>query len=433
MLDTFMDAGIEVRTILDGMIYNKKTYGLQQYMMSGVASFLSQEESDKKSDACGKAWRRKRDNAASKPVTAVCPAWLKLVNGKFQIIKDRAEVVRHIFEQNATGIGAFKITRDLNSRKVPPFSDSAKGWYESYVGAILNNTATIGEGYGQPDYFPAVVDSELFYRAKNARAARGNNGGGSKGETKSNLFSSIARCAYCGSAMRFRDKGNGKSYLQCSQALRGNGCERTVWRYQDFEKTFADFVRDIPSEELDDAEATKATELRNQVEALRGRIVEHGEKLEALVEALEDLRRDKINSPTIIAKIAEREKAKTDDAALLEKVEREITSLAKSTAGKDLQVHSVHSLLVGYDKRAHYAQLLSNVVERVIVAPAGSAPIKNAKHVLTVGKTAYEHVVGKKQTKTDGDLDSPWFAIILRDDPSHVKVYGVPGTVVMLD
>jgi len=424
MLQTFMKAGIEVRTILDGMIYNTKTFGLQQYMMSGVASFLSQEESDKKSDACGKAWRRKHDNAANKPVTAVCPAWLKLKGNEFQPIPERAKVVRHIFEQNAAGIGALKIAKDLNKRKVPTFSN-AKGWYDSYVGAILNNTATIGEGYGQPDYFPAVIDSELFYKAKNARATRGNNGGGSKGENKSNLFSAVARCAYCGSAMRYRNKGT-RSYLQCNKARRGLGCEKTVWNYKDFEKTFVDYVRAIPSEKLDNAEATKATELHNQREAVKGRIVEHGEKLEALVDAL-----DKVNSPTIIAKIAAREKAKTDDMALLEKVEREIASLAKATDGKDLQASSVHPLLVNYEKRAHYAQLVENVVDKVIIAPAGSAPCKNIKSWYLVGDKPEE---GKRNPKIDmknhPGMQLPWFAIFLRD-VQETQLYAAPGTVIV--
>jgi hypothetical protein len=246
-----------------------------------------------------------------------------------------------------------------------------------------------------------------------------------RGENVSNLFSGVAHCRYCGEKMRYRDEGQ-RSYLQCTKALRGMGCEKKVWNYKEFEKTFVDFVRDIPTEELTNT-TTKETKLRTQVDAMKAQIAEHDAKLEALVDAL-----DKVTSDTITRKIAERESQKAVDVATLEKLEQELLTIAKSTAGQDLQSASVHHLLTSYDKRSQYAQLLKSVVERVIIAPAGSAPIKNANHTVVVGEEIYEHVVSKKQTKVAGnDMDSPWFAIRLRNDPTHAKVF--PGTVIMLD
>jgi DNA invertase Pin-like site-specific DNA recombinase len=121
IIQTFIKAGVEVRTINDSMVYNSQTYGLIQHIMSGVKSHLAKDEQDKKSKRCKEGWATLRNNAASKPVTARCPAWLELKDGKFHIVKERAKVLHHIFEQNVSGIGAFRITRDLNANKVPTF------------------------------------------------------------------------------------------------------------------------------------------------------------------------------------------------------------------------------------------------------------------------------------------------------------------------
>jgi DNA invertase Pin-like site-specific DNA recombinase len=268
IIRTFTKAGHEVHITKTGMVYTPKATGLVDAIMSDVHSYLDKEEQDKKSDRVAKAWAAKRANASTKPLTAKCPAWLKLVDGTFELIPQRAKIVKEIFEASAAGIGTFIITRDLNARKEPSFGKPPKkrpatGWHESYLMKILANPATFGQfqphrevdgkrvpdGEPIPGYFPAVVNEDLFLRAKQGRKQR-KNGGGRKGENISNLFSGIAHCAYCGSKMSYRNKATGKrSYLQCMKALRGLGCERTGWSYPDFEATFIKWVQelDIPS------------------------------------------------------------------------------------------------------------------------------------------------------------------------------------------
>ncbi|MCE3519850.1 recombinase family protein, partial [Escherichia coli] len=88
----------------------------------------------------------KRENATSKKLTSICPAWLKLSEDRsdFEIISDRDKIVKRIFEESVAGIGAFSITKRLNGDEVAPFGKS-RGWIQSYVTKILKNRAVLGE------------------------------------------------------------------------------------------------------------------------------------------------------------------------------------------------------------------------------------------------------------------------------------------------
>ena len=210
----------------------------------------------------GAAWANKRANAKSRPLTSICPAWLTLSKDKtrYEVIAKRAQIVRSIFEDSAAGMGNYSITRRLNQSRVPHFGRS-RGWCTSYVSNITINRSVLGEfqphqivngkrvpvGSTIPNYFPAIVDEDLFYRVQALRRQRKISGSGRKGLYVSNLFTRLATCAYCGSPMRFENKGygpNGGTYLSCDNSRRGLGCERVGWRYEDFETLFLAFVHD---------------------------------------------------------------------------------------------------------------------------------------------------------------------------------------------
>ena len=252
--------------------------------MSLMTQSRANDESKHKSDRLSQSWANKRANAGQRKMTAMCPAWLRLSadKTKFEVIKERADVVRAMFEDSANGIGNYKITQRLNKAGVAPFTQVTKSggrykrqsgsWHNSYVAKILNNTAVYGEfqahklaangnrvAGGEPikDYYPVVVEKELFLRSKQARVSRdfrGQSAGkGRKGEYVSNLFSGIAKCAYCGGAMKFENKGfgpKGSTYLVCDKVKRGLDCTNVRWRYEDFESSFLFFVQELELQSL---------------------------------------------------------------------------------------------------------------------------------------------------------------------------------------
>ncbi|NKB83217.1 hypothetical protein HED51_04635 [Ochrobactrum grignonense] len=127
-----------------------------------------------------------------------------------------------MFDLADSGYGSYSIGRILNNEGVLPFSENSKGWHASYITRILNNRSVLGEfqphklvngtaepdGDIVPDYFPHLIDEEQFLRIKHARRKRLVEGAGRKGPVYRNLFSRIAKCAYCASPCALYTKGN---------------------------------------------------------------------------------------------------------------------------------------------------------------------------------------------------------------------------------
>jgi hypothetical protein len=233
-----VNSGVNIITLADGRTYTAAT-GFEDLIFSIVSMSRAHDESRTKSIRLSAAWSNKRKNAETRKLTAQCPGWLKLSSDKkrFEVIQKRADIVVSIFQDSTAGVGNYSITRRLNETHVPPFGRS-RGWRSSSVNKILANRAVLGEfqphrlmdgrrvpdGDAIKDYFPAIIDEQLFYRAQNARDQRRVKGAGRKGPNVSNLFSGLATCAYCGSKMRFENKGpgpKGGTYLVCDSARRG--------------------------------------------------------------------------------------------------------------------------------------------------------------------------------------------------------------------
>ncbi|WP_281040037.1 recombinase family protein [Mesorhizobium sp. M8A.F.Ca.ET.021.01.1.1] len=283
--------GINLVTLSDNQLYKAGEAEFAQLIMSIVVMARANEESEMKSQRLSAAWDAKRRAVGEKKLTGLCPAWLELSEDRknFHVVDDRAQVVRRIFEDSASGQGSFVITRRLNDSGVQAFGRST-GWVQSYVTKILQARAVLGEfqphtkqngkrvplGDPIPDYYPQIVDENLFLRAQFARGKRRIEGGGRKGGALRNLFTHLATCGYCGSPMHFLNKGvgpGGGTYLKCSHALRGLDCVPTAWRYQDFERSFFLFVK-----EIDLAEMLRASSQKSEVLILDERAVALAEK-----------------------------------------------------------------------------------------------------------------------------------------------------------
>ena len=154
-------------------------------------------------------------------MTKWAPAWLALSKdrSRYDVIPERAEVIRSIFEDAASGIGMYRIALRLNVSKTPTFNPS-NGWHQSYVAKILANRAVLGEFQPHkrddadkqvPDgdviegYFPPIISAELFYRAKDGKSQRRVSGKGRKGASYTNVFNGVLKCAYCNSTVKFEN------------------------------------------------------------------------------------------------------------------------------------------------------------------------------------------------------------------------------------
>lgn len=292
--------GLVLVTLDDERVFRDGQVKFEDLIISIAKMSRANEESARKSDRLAQAWKAKRACIGQKKLTARCPSWLALRPDRsgFDVIEDRATVVRRIFDEASSGIGTYTIVRRLNEDGIPTFTGKG-GWQNSTVNKILSSAAAIGTfqpnrmegGKRTPDgdpirhYFPRIVPQPVFEAAQRGRLERktkpeqGRKGsGGPKGKHFTNLFSKLAVCDYCGKPMHYQNKGTppkGQAYLVCSNALRSLGCEMTDrWRYDQFESTFLSFVErlDLASLVSSSEHSSKRNEVAFHLDAAVGRI-----------------------------------------------------------------------------------------------------------------------------------------------------------------
>jgi hypothetical protein len=221
----------------------------------------------------------------AKKLTA-CPSWLSLSEDResFVLLPDRAEVVRKIFELSLSGLGCYTIAKQLNDKRVPAFGPSGR-WDQSTVHNMLASRATIGEyqpkqyrgkrelfqaGAPVPNYYPSVIEEDLFFAVQKARQRNLRTGRGRKGKHVTNLFPKLITCAYCGGPVRFHSNNKYKS-LVCVTVLEGRGCFRKAWSCRDFEKSLFQFLSDLETDQtVTDNERPALSEIIPHIRALQG-------------------------------------------------------------------------------------------------------------------------------------------------------------------
>lgn len=349
-----VEAGLILVTLDDERVFTGKI-SFEDLIVSIAKMSRANEESARKSDRLSQAWKAKRAAIGQKKLTARCPSWLRLTPDRmgFEVIEDRAAVVRRIFDEAASGIGTFTIVRRLNEEGVPTFTGKG-GWQNSTVNKILSSAAAIGTfqpnrmegGKRTPDgdpirnYFPRVVQQPVFEAAQRGRLERktkpdeetGKRGsGGPKGKHFTNLFSKLAVCDYCGEPMHYQNKGQppkGRAYLVCSNALRNDGCETTGrWRYDQFESTFLSFVEqlDLASLVRSSEHSSKRSVLAFRVEAVEGRIKLVQEELRRAYET--SMQMAGFNSEFLADRIKRCEQELTEAKKLQQQLRHEIAIL----------------------------------------------------------------------------------------------------------
>jgi DNA invertase Pin-like site-specific DNA recombinase len=265
-------AGISMVTLFDKKVYSREILNNDVSASLYLQILISRghEESKTKSQRLQKKWEFLRSKNA--PITGKCPAWLRLITKdgrkEFQKLEDRCRLIKEIFEKSACGLGKISIAKSLNGRGVPSWGTgkggnkgAATGWHPSYIHKVLHSRAVLGEfqphkliegkrvAVGEPKqgYFPPIITQELFLRVhgqrkKNAKFA------GRTGDSVRNLFSNIARCGYCGSAIHLKRHGRKHpdwEYLVCYHANRGIPCIASGWAYHDFEASFLAFITEL--------------------------------------------------------------------------------------------------------------------------------------------------------------------------------------------
>ncbi len=139
-------SGIIIVTLLDEQIY--RAGDLDSDTIRRFVNIMDRghEESQIKAQRVSLAWEQKRNNTQKQKLTKKCPAWLRLTENRltFEVLTEKANIVKWIFDQAVSGKGSYIITKELNRTKTPHLA-GARSWSLSYVTKILNNRAVLGE------------------------------------------------------------------------------------------------------------------------------------------------------------------------------------------------------------------------------------------------------------------------------------------------
>lgn len=347
--------GITIVTLSDSQVYTSETINTNPgllFISIGVM-LRAHEESAIKSKRLSEVWKAKKQGAAGKKLSKSCPGWLKLSDDRtvFNVIDDRALVVKRIFEMAAEGSGKRIITKTLNAEGLKPFGRGTL-WHPSYISKILLGDTAIGvyrphkyivspdsrkrlrvpDGDPIKDYYPAVITEELYYRAQAART-KGKQAGRPSISNR-NLLSGIALCGECGAVMHFINRGQppkGNTYYECSVNRMGGSCSNGKhWRFDFITKTLIIALRDHGITDFvsidDEPSKDKMKDLIHLIESNEGRLCETKVEINHVVSLMA-----KTGSEALIQKLDSLELEKRKTEHLISKLKAEYVELASES------------------------------------------------------------------------------------------------------
>ncbi|MGS1033090.1 recombinase family protein [Burkholderia glumae] len=247
-LAQIVNAGITVVTASDGREYNRERLKAQpmDLVYSLLVMIRAHEESDTKSKRVKAAIRRQCQGWIAGTWRAPVrvgkdPQWVREVDGRFELIPERAAAIRVVVEMYKKGHGAVRTLRDLHERGMTITNaglPKATQIYKLLANRMLIGEKTVeldGEQFRLEGYYPPVLSPAEFADLRNAAGERGRRKG--KGEIPGVVTGlGITYCGYCGAAvvgqniMNRRRMENGLPYpghrrLHCVTYSSSAGCK----------------------------------------------------------------------------------------------------------------------------------------------------------------------------------------------------------------
>lgn len=243
LLLDLVENDITVVTMVDGKVWNRETVqDVTNVLTSVILMSRAHEESKAKSARLTEVWEQKKLNAGvvgGRIVTSECPRWLRPKADKsgFEVIQDRVDSVRKVFEMRINGHGIVGIVSRANDERWPvpgkppvrkPGEDAETfkqrsatemTWHTSTVGRLLRNRAVLGEyqphkngedgerlpvGDAVVGYYPAILDETTFLRAQ-AKAERSGRFPGRRDASLKNWLQGLLKCT-CGHSFVRKNK-----------------------------------------------------------------------------------------------------------------------------------------------------------------------------------------------------------------------------------
>lgn len=146
----------------------------------------------------------------------------KLTDGKIVLDKEKAEVVKRIFQEYLKGLSTHKIAQGLMAEGFPNANNNPS-WNHGSIGRILENSKYLGDVI-----HPQIIDEKTFElvqkRRKSVATKLGRNPQLNSLKNQS-IFSSKLKCGECGDIYREYIEDTGKA-----SEIRNWKCKRYIYR-----------------------------------------------------------------------------------------------------------------------------------------------------------------------------------------------------------
>jgi hypothetical protein len=308
---SLIHAGVVVVTLTNGETYSQERFDKDPYAIHFIVGELirANQESFRKGQMVGDAKERKRAKLLAgelngKAYTRQTPGWIKwsTEDKSYQLLPERAAVLREIFALADSGWGLDRVARELNKREVETWGEGqrkASHWRGAYLRKIVASQAAIGRftphrttrhemtgarrdvPLDPVSLWPAAVTEDLYWRVARRFQTTAPRGKNATREAVS-VVAGIAKCT-CGSSVIRISKGprRGKHYvyLLCSKAhAKAKGCEYLPVRYDAVEEALRvnakAIVRHAPRGKNTAALEKEIDNLQGNVDALESNAAE---------------------------------------------------------------------------------------------------------------------------------------------------------------
>lgn len=291
LIAKILDFGVTIISLRDNQVLNLKNWqSSQSFLILSLKTTLANEERQKRIFRGKANWKQKRLEAATKIYTRKVPGWLTVKDDKIVKIPEHVATVKKIFKLSSEGIGIVTIIRMFNEQGTKSFH--GKDWNKAIVHNTLTSEAVLGhfqpktnidgkrieEGEKIPNYFPRIIEDDLFYavqaKLKQRNCYKGAGFRYTKNPSQNNLFAGLIKCDKCGASLIHLVRSrHGYSYLVCANAHKHKKCSYKVVSTNVLEEVFQEHLIDCRVFATFQKPSNAAAATRLQIERVKKQLV----------------------------------------------------------------------------------------------------------------------------------------------------------------
>lgn len=304
LISKILGYGVTIVSLRDNQFLTHENWqSSQSFLILSLKTTLANEERQKRVFRGKAAWKQKRIDSPNKIYTKKVPSWLAVEGDRIIEVPEHVKTVKKLFKLANEGLGIIAIIRLFNETGVKSFR--GRDWNKAIIHNTLTGEQVLGhfqpktllhgkrveDGPMIPDYFPRVIDEDLFYcvqaKLKQRNKYRGAGFRYTKNPAQNNLFAGLIKCEKCGASLIHLVRSrHGYSYLVCGNAHKHKKCDYRTVSTNILEECFSVSLTDCRVFERYQKPANTEESTRLQIEGVKRQLAKYVTLIEGSDEVL---------------------------------------------------------------------------------------------------------------------------------------------------